>query len=182
MTDEVNPAKSGYIVLDFETTGLLDSDPEVLQVSVINDKGETLISGYCRPEHTESWNAAEAVHGISPEMVAGCPTFREGYLPKLLELIEGAAAIVAYNAGFERSILLGYGVEPAVAFIDPMLMFAEVYGEWSDYFQSYRWKNLQTAANYYNYDFTAHDSLEDVRATRFIFEKMIGDGVPAIMI
>ncbi len=174
--------KSGYIVLDFETTGLFGDDPEVLQVSVINDKGETLISGYCRPEHTESWGQAQAVHGISPEMVADCPTFREGYLPKLLEIIEGAAAIVAYNADFERSILHSYGVDPVVAFIDPMLMFAEVWGDWSDYFQSYRWQKLQTAANYYNYEFQAHDSLEDVRATRFIYEKMIGDGVPAIMI
>ncbi len=171
----------GYIVLDFETTGL-SSDSEVLQVSVINDKGETLISGYCSPEHTESWEQAQAVHGISPEMVAGYPTFREGYLPKLLELIEGIAFVVAYNAAFERSILLSYGVDPVVAFIDPMLMFAKVYGDWNDYFQSYRWQKLQTAANYYNYEFKAHDSLEDVRATRFVFEKMMSEGVTPIMI
>ncbi len=172
--------RSGYIVLDFETTGI--HDPEVLQVSVINDRGETLISGYCRPEHTENWVDAQAVHGISPEMVTSCPTFRESYLPKLLELMEGVAAVIAYNAEFERTVLRFYGVDPVVAFIDPMLMFAPVYGEWSDWFQSYKYQKLATAASYYGYDFKAHDALEDVKATRYVFEKMIADGVTPIMI
>lgn len=174
--------RSGYIVLDFETTGLSHEEPEVLQVSVINDKGETLISGYCRPERATSWEPAQTVHGISPEMVKDCPTFREGYLPKLLELIENVAAVVAYNAAFEREVLRYYGVEPVTAFIDPMLMFAEVYGDWNDYFQDYRWQKLSTAASYYGYEFEAHDALEDVKATRFVFEKMIAAGKPAIMI
>ncbi|MBD5585524.1 MAG: 3'-5' exonuclease [Clostridia bacterium] len=175
--------RNGYIVIDFETTGLCFSTLEVLQVSVINDKGETLLHGYCRPKHTDSWEDAEAIHGISPEMVAGCPTFREGYLPKLLELIEGVSAVIAYNADFERNVLrYAYGVDPVVAFIDPMLMFAPVYGEWTDYFQDYRWQKLETAASYYNYEFKAHDALEDVKATRFVFEKMIEAGVVPIMV
>ena len=119
------------------------------------------------------WNARK---------VKNCPTFREGYLPKLLELMEKAAAIVAYNAAFERGVLRNYGIEPVVAFIDPMLMFAEVYGEWNDYFQNYRWQKLGTAASYYGYEFKAHDALEDVRATRFVFEKMIEEGISAIML
>ncbi len=173
--------KSGYIVLDFETTGL-GEDSEVLQVSAINNKGETLISGYCRPEQVTSWGQAQAVHGISPEMVKDCQTFREAFLPKLLTFIENVAAVIAYNAAFERKVLRRYGAEPIVAFIDPMLMFAEVYGEWNDYFQDYRWQTLRTAASYYGYEFKAHDALEDVKATRFVFEKMTEAGVPAIML
>ncbi len=99
-----------------------------------------------------------------------------------MELMEKAAAIVAYNAAFERGVLRNYGIEPVVAFIDPMLMFAEVYGEWNDYFQNYRWQKLGTAASYYGYEFKAHDALEDVRATRFVFEKMIEEGISAIML
>lgn len=34
--------KCGYIVLDFETTGFPESGGEVLQVAVINDKGENV--------------------------------------------------------------------------------------------------------------------------------------------
>ena len=178
--EDLECKKNGYIVLDFETTGF--HNPEVLQVSVINDKDETLISEYCRPEHTEDWAEAQAVHGISPEMVANCPTFRETYLPKLLELIESVAAVIAYNAEFERSVLQSYGVDPVVAFIDPMLMFAPVYGEWNDWFQDYKYQKLATAAGYYGYDFKAHNALEDVKATRYVYEKMIADGVTPIML
>lgn len=172
--------KDGYIVLDFETTGIY-GDVEVLQVSVINDKEEVLLSSYCRPEHTESWEDAEAVHGISPEMVKDKPTFKE-LLPKLLELIESVAAVIAYNAEYERGVLHGYGADPVTVWLDPMLMFAEVYGEWSEWHQSYRWQKLNTAAYYYGYEFKAHDALEDVRATRFIYEKMIAEGVTPIMV
>lgn len=174
--------RQGYIVLDFETTGLLEKDTEALQVSAIDENDNVLISGYCRPEHKTSWEGAQAVHGISPEMVAGCPTFREGYLPKLIELINQKAAIIAYNAEFERGVLQIYGVDVEVAFIDPMLMFARVYGDYNEYFGDYRWQKLSTAASYYGYEFKAHDALEDVRATKYIFEKMIEAGEPAIMI
>lgn len=169
--------KRRYIVLDFETTGFPEDGGEVLQVAVIDDKGETLMNGFCRPEHTESWEQAQAIHGITPEAVAGCPTFREGYLPKLLELIESAGAVVIYNVGFELAILrLTYGVKPTATYIDPMEMFAEVWGDWSEYHQSYRWQKLETAAGYYGYEFKAHDALEDVRATRYIYEKMKAAG------
>lgn len=172
--------RDGYIVIDFETTGFYD--PEVLQVSVINDKGDELLSGYCKPERAENWADAQAVHGINPEMVANCPTFRDGYLPELLNLMESFAAVVAYNAGFERSVLRNYGVDPVVVWIDPMLMFAPVYGEWSDWFGDYKYQKLATAAGYYGYDFEARDALEDVKATRYVFEKMLAAGVKAVMV
>lgn len=174
--------RQGYIVLDFETTGLLEKDTEVLQVSAIDENDNVLISGYCRPEYKTSWEGAQAVHGISPEMVAGCPTFREVYLPKLKGLINQKAAVIAYNAEFERGVLQIYGVDVDVVFIDPMLMFARVYGDYNEYFGDYRWQKLSTAAYYYGYEFKAHDALEDVRATKYIFEKMIEAGEPAIMI
>lgn len=174
--------RAGDIVLDFETTGLLEEDTEVLQVSAIDESGNVLISGYCRPEHKTSWAHAQAVHGISPEMVANCPTFREGYLPKLIELIKQKAAVIAYNAAYERGILQMYGVELDVVFIDPMLMFARVYGDYSEYFGDYRWQKLSTAAHYYGFEYKAHDALEDVRATQYVFDKMIEAGEPAIMI
>ena len=110
--------RSGDIVLDFETTGFPEDGAVVLQVAVIDDKGETLMNGYCRPEHVKQWTQAQAVHGITLEMVADCPTFREGYLPKLIKLMAKTAAVIAYNAEFEKEILrLTYGEEPTVAFL-----------------------------------------------------------------
>ncbi len=102
-------------------------------------------------------------------------------MPKLIKLMAKTAAVIAYNAEFEKEILrLTYGEEPTVAFIDPMLMFAEVYGDWSEYWQTYRFQKLKTAARYYGYEYTAHDALEDVRATRFVYEKMKESGVADI--
>jgi DNA polymerase III epsilon subunit-like protein len=56
-----------------------------------------------------------------------------------------------------------------------MLQFAENYGEWNDYFESYKWQSLSTAARYYDYDFEQqeHNSLADVFATKFVYEKII---------
>lgn len=172
--------KGGYIVLDFETTGFPESGGEVLQIAVINDKDETLMSELCRPENVTEWKEAQAIHGITPEMVKDKPTFKE-LLPKLKEIIDSVAAVVIYNVGFERGILrFTYGVELEVPLIDAMEMFAEVYGDWSEYWQTYRFQKLETAARYYGYEYKAHDALEDVRATRFVYEKMKEAGVADI--
>ena len=42
----------------------------------------------------------------------------------------------------------------------------------NDFFCDYKWQKLGTAAAYYGYHFRAHDSLEDVRATLYIFDQM----------
>ena len=53
-----------------------------------------------------------------------------------------------------------------------MLAFAEEYGEWNEYFGNYKWQKLSKAAAYYGYKFKPHDSLEDVRATLYVYNKM----------
>lgn len=35
-----------------------------------------------------------------------------------------------------------------------------------------KWQKLSTAASYYGYKFKAHDSLEDVRATLYVYKKL----------
>ena len=54
-----------------------------------------------------------------------------------------------------------------------MVEFAEVYGEYSEYFEGYKWQKLTTAADYYGYEYNAHDSLEDVKATLYVYKKML---------
>ena len=56
--------------------------------------------------------------------------------------------------------------------IDPMIMFAEIYGEWNERRGSYKWQSLTKCATYYGYEFKAHDSLEDVKATLYAYKKM----------
>ena len=66
------------ICFDTETTGLNSFNDEVLQLSIIDaDSGETLFNKYMKPTHTDSWEQAQAVNGITPEMVDSCYTIEE---------------------------------------------------------------------------------------------------------
>ena len=54
------------VVLDFETTGLDEMDEEILQVAIIDQDGNKLMSELCCPVVITGWPEAEAVHRISP--------------------------------------------------------------------------------------------------------------------
>lgn len=71
--------------IDFETTGLKAGEDEVLQVSIIDENYNVLLNAYCRPNNKESWEDAQAVHGITPLMVANELPF-ERYVPTVLAL------------------------------------------------------------------------------------------------
>ena len=60
--------------IDFETTGLKAGEDEVLQVSIIDENYNVLLNAYCRPNNKESWEDAQAVHGITPLIVANLST------------------------------------------------------------------------------------------------------------
>lgn len=63
--------------IDFETTGLKAGEDEVLQVSIIDENYNVLLNVYCRPNNKGSWEDAQAVHGITPLMVANELPFNE---------------------------------------------------------------------------------------------------------
>lgn len=91
----------------------------------------------------------------------------------VLDILSKADKVIAYNAAFEDSYLKAYGIEvDPEKWIDPMIMFAEIYGEWNERRGSYKWQSLTKCATYYGYEFKAHDSLEDVKATLYAYKKM----------
>ena len=96
--------------IDFETTGLKAGEDEVLQVSIIDENYNVLLNVYCRPNNKGSWEDAQAVHGITPLMVANELPF-ERYVPTVLDILSKADKVIAYNAAFEDSYLKAYGIE-----------------------------------------------------------------------
>ena len=167
-----NPSK--IVVFDVETTGLHPYEDEILQFSACDGDGNTLLNTYIRPYVKKSWNGAEQIHGISADMVADAPYIHE-ILPKIKGIFESAKVLVAYNGHFDMSFLDESGCNIDLAdkeYHDVMLDFAPIYGEWNEYFGDYKWQKLSTCASYYGYEFKAHDSMEDVKATLYCWKCM----------
>lgn len=172
------------VYLDFETTGLSPKYDEVLQASMIDDKDRVLLYKLFKPVNNKTWDEAMDIHNITPADVENEQPF-ESYVGYISDILIRAKTIVCYNVEFEIGFLNKYNVKYSEdsaehiksKFEDPMLMFADVYGEWNEYFGNYKWQKLTTAARYYNYNFDnqAHNSLADVFATKFIYEKMKGN-------
>ena len=165
---------SRIICLDIETTGVDKTKDEIVQLSLINGNGKVLFNSYIKPTNHAEWPEAEAIHGITPGMVANNPTIMD-VLPAINAILANAELIVGYNSDkFDIPFLKNNGVifPTNVTTTDVMLEFAPIYGEWNDYHKSYRWQKLTTCAKYYGYEFKAHDSLEDVRATLYCFYRI----------
>lgn len=167
------------VYLDFETTGLSAANDEIIQVSIIDQAGRVLLYKLCKPIINKTWDEAMYINGITPGDVEDADPF-ESYIDVISGILKRAKIIVCYNCPFEIGFLNKYGViysedNSSHKFEDCMIMFAEIYGEWNDYFEDYKWQKLTTAARYYGYSFEGqeHNSLADVFATKFVYEKIL---------
>ena len=161
------------VIFDIETTGLNYDEDEILQFSAINENGEVLLNTYVKPECHESWPNASKINGITPEVVKDAPTFTE-IINDIQDIFNSADELIAYNGEFDKTFLQRQGIVISndTPYFDVMLEFAPIYGEWNDYFGEYKWQKLITCAKYYGYKYNAHDSLEDVKATLFAYNKI----------
>lgn len=164
------------ICLDTETTGLHPlSGDEILQLSIIDGAGNVLFDEYIKPKVKTSWESAQAVNGISPEMVQNKATIDQ-YIPRLNEILNGADVIVGYNIFFDLDFMEQAGIcLPVTAqYFDVMDTFAAIFGEWDSRHHDFTWQKLTTCAAFYGYEGNGnfHDSLEDVRATLFCYFAM----------
>lgn len=168
------PENPKRIVLNTETTGLDASKDEILQLSIIDENAEILYNQYFKPEKVHSWHEAQAVNGISPEMVKNCPPiWREQN--KIQAIIDSADIIIGYNTAFDMEFLFFSEIFSTAKIVDVMEEFAEIYGEWSEYFDSYKWQKLSVCAEYYQYywgNVKAHDCLASCRATLHCYKKI----------
>lgn len=185
--ERLSRCKYDLVVIDFETTGLNSNFlsgrmDEVLSVAIIDQDGNTLLSTLCGTSDRKTWEKAEEVHGISPAMVKGKPTFSE-ILPQVKEILYSARQVIAYNISFEMGFLWSYDsindfpggskIREMVDWgADPMLMFAAYKGELSKYGNP-KWHKLTTAAKHFKYSFKEHDALEDVKATLHVYNSLM---------
>lgn len=166
------------IIFDTETTGLNSEVDEILQLSIIDDNENVLFNEYFKPLVKEEWEQAMAVHGITPKFVQNKKSIIE-YKKEIQKIFANADVIIGYNLGFDMAFLQDINIKYDIdkSYIDVMINFSKIYGEWSEKHGNYKLKPLSCATEYYNYEWqgNAHDSLSDCLATLYCYKKMKGD-------
>jgi len=95
------------LVIDTETTGLGD-DAVILEIAVVaysdaEDPAPIFQSLVRPPAHITAWPDAQAIHGITPDMLQDAPAWPDIW-PRLLEIFEGRQ-LASYNWEFEKRML-----------------------------------------------------------------------------
>ncbi len=139
-------AQRDFVVLDTETTSL---HGEICEIAVIDPDGHTLLNSLVLPRRP--WimmhrGGAYGIHGISTqELARNAPSWRAVGLA-LARLVEGKT-ILTYNATFDRDKVnfenRRIGLPVLTEWDCIMEWFAQWYGDWSEYWKSFKWQPLQ---------------------------------------
>jgi DNA polymerase III epsilon subunit family exonuclease len=168
-----------FSVIDVETTGLspLRGD-RVLEIGIarLDEDGRVLdvFDTLVDPERTVM---ATHVHGITEEMVAGAPKFRD-LLPLLSSIVEGTV-LSAHNAsfdfGFIREEFRRAGAKfPEVTPVCTLILARR-------YLKNLPSRSLGACRAYLNLpDTGAHNALADARSAAFLLRHMIERYCPEI--
>ena len=174
--------KDKIIVLDTETTGLLDNSGapasfrnEILQLAIVGGNGSLLFNEYFKPVNKTQWPSAQRVNGISSRFVQNKPCF-DFFKDRIQGIVNDAELIVAYNVKFDLTFLRNAGISFAgKKSYDVMKEFAKKHGprKQGRYSTYGRYVSLTKCAEYYGYDMTkVHDAVADSQATLYCFLRM----------
>lgn len=171
------------LYLDTETTGFSNFD-QVINLALVDSNGTALIDTLIRPTVPID-PGAEAIHGIRNEDIADAPGFNE-IMINLIKLTEGRRVLI-YNADFDQRLLRQSLAacklrKPAVmAKVScVMLLYAQFFGEWNNYRQSYTWQSQAKAAKHLNIKLPAdlHRAAADAKLCREIVMAMAATPLP----
>ena len=174
-------ARDNYVILDTETTGL-DADSEIVQIAVVDRDGTTLLNTLVKPTRPIP-SGATAIHGITNDMVASAPPFID-LVYTVSNAVHGRDLII-YNSNYDLQMLIqtfaAHGNQDAWedfrervnSATCAMLAYAEFYGDWNDYRQSYRWQRLSSACQQQRIKVVdAHNALGDCKMTLALIQHL----------
>lgn len=163
------------MILDGETTGT-EADDEFVQIGIISSAGEILLDTLIKPTKAIHPGAAR-VHGITPDMLAGAPTF-PAIFPQLRTMLAGQQ-VIAYNVDFDARILAQAGTRYRLDEIATspwqcaMKQYARYYGQWNPKYNSFKWVKLTEACALEGITVTgAHTAAGDCLLTLKIIQNM----------
>lgn len=168
---------SDIIVIDTETTGLTPYD-EILQLSIIDGNGKTLLNELYRPLNHTEWKMAEKINGISYDMVKNKKHISDD-LDRIVSIISKAKKIVGYNVSFDLNMLM-----------QNLTIFTSIQKcEIFDVYRNYKYlaslnklpvlsrHTLKNVSEYFGYTVPAgeslHDALTDVKATLHSYKEIL---------
>ncbi len=122
--------RDDVMILDTETNGV-GQNSEVIEVSVMNTKGDVLLDTLLKPKTLTMNPFAERVHGINLNMLKDAPSWSEVF-PELRALAD-RRTILAWNASFDSGVLAQtssiWNVEqPRWLFVCAMRLYAKKRG------------------------------------------------------
>lgn len=165
-----NLLQSGFVLIDFETTGLPNNPSvEIVEIAILDHTGATVMDTLVKPENPIPRDAS-AIHGITDQDVADQPTFPELY--DQLEVIFEDRVVVAYNHTFEADILVRVCDRHDLEYIDPQEWWCAMRA-YQRYIGARRYVKLTLAAQQQNITVVnAHRAKGDCIMTLELMKKM----------
>ncbi|MBO1563422.1 3'-5' exonuclease [Yersinia pseudotuberculosis] len=173
--------KRNYLILDTETTGL-GNDAEIIEISIIDCTGKILLDTLVKPLKAIPAEVT-AIHGITNEMVADAPTWRDIHYQFMT--LTNARTLLIYNALFDSRLIFQTAAanncpvpEKKYIFDAECVMesYAKYYGQWDQKRNKFKWQRLSNAAEQQGVaiDGTPHRALADCKTTLGIIRAMAG--------
>ena len=136
--------KSDWVILDTETTGL--EVAEIVQIGICDLDSKIILDSLIKPTIPIPQEVTN-IHGIADNMVKNAPTFPEIY-PQIVESLKDKQVLI-YNADFDISILAYCCRLHELELLKLrkrsdclMEWYAQFYGDYNDYYESYTWQPL----------------------------------------
>ena len=168
-------ADANTVVIDLESTGLLQQDPEteIAQICIVDTKGRQLFSMLLKPSQPMS-DTVIGIHRISNEQVINQPIFPQ--IAKMIAYVLRDKHVICYNADFDIRLLWHmfkkYEIAPPKVAGTSCCMdrYSEWCGEWNTKRDGFRWQKLP---NFLGEE--SHDAYNDCRNTLKVMQKMAGE-------
>lgn len=165
----------GCVILDTETTGL-DSDDEIVEISIIDHQGNVLLDTRVRPQKPIP-SIATDIHGIKNDMVANAPSWNEVHGAVFSALAD--RHVVIFNAEFDlrmlRQTASKHGLTcPPITASCAMTAYAKYYADWDESHTRWRFQNLNRAATQQGVEVerNQHSALVDCMTTLGVIQAM----------
>ena len=167
-------ADANTVVIDLESTGLLQQDPEteIAQVCIVDTQGRQLFSMLLKPSQPMS-DKVIGIHKITNEQVANQPIFPQ--IAKMIAFVLKGKHVICYNADFDVRLLWHmfkkYEIAPPKVAGTSCCMdrYSEWCGEWNTKRDGFKWQKLP---NFLGEE--SHDAYVDCKNTLKVMQKIAG--------